>query len=73
MVNRDPHHVHTYDAQGNMTCCTLEDKINQQAAHVHHHDHEHDHDHNHGEKDSTVKLFLPAIVKPNVVRIGYRD
>lgn len=64
MINRDPHHVHTYDAQGNMTCCTLEEKINQQAEHVHHHDHDHDHDHDHthSEKDSTLKLFLPAIV-----------
>lgn len=28
MINIDPNHKHTYDAQGNMTCCTLEEKIN---------------------------------------------
>ena len=27
MINTDPNHKHTYDAQGNMTCCTLEEKI----------------------------------------------
>jgi Cd2+/Zn2+-exporting ATPase len=27
MVNTDPNHKHTYDAQGNITCCTLEEKI----------------------------------------------
>ncbi len=27
MINTDPNHIHTYDAQGRMTCCTLEEKI----------------------------------------------
>jgi Cd2+/Zn2+-exporting ATPase len=27
MLNTDPTHTHTYDAQGRMTCCTLEEKI----------------------------------------------
>jgi Cd2+/Zn2+-exporting ATPase len=27
MINTDPNHVHTYDAQGRMTCCTLEERI----------------------------------------------
>jgi Zn2+/Cd2+-exporting ATPase len=27
MINKDPNHVHTYDAQGRMTCCSLEEKI----------------------------------------------
>lgn len=28
MINKDPNHKHTYDAQGRMTCCTQEEKIN---------------------------------------------
>jgi Zn2+/Cd2+-exporting ATPase len=31
MINTDPNHKHTYDAQGNMTCCTLEEKIGAQT------------------------------------------
>jgi Cd2+/Zn2+-exporting ATPase len=27
MMNNDPNHVHTYDAQGRMTCCSLDEKI----------------------------------------------
>lgn len=27
MINTDPNHVHTYDAQGRMTCCSEEEKI----------------------------------------------
>ncbi|RYU95109.1 heavy metal translocating P-type ATPase [Emticicia agri] len=30
-VNTDPNHVHTYDEQGQMTCCSLEEKIYTQA------------------------------------------
>lgn len=60
-VNTDPNHVHTYDEQGRMTCCSLEEKIYTQAdakdllipkraikkEHKHHDDHGHDHDHEH--------------------------
>lgn len=28
MINKDLNHKHTYDAQGRMTCCTQEEKIN---------------------------------------------
>lgn len=28
MINTDPNHKHTYDENGNMTCCSLEEKIN---------------------------------------------
>ncbi len=28
MINKDPNHQHTYDAQGKMICCTQEEKIN---------------------------------------------
>ncbi len=31
MINTDPNHKHTYDEHGNMTCCSLEEKINQEA------------------------------------------
>jgi len=59
MINKDPHHVHTYDEHGRMTCCTLEDKINEAAEHDHDHDHDHDHTH---EGDSNLKLFTPALL-----------
>lgn len=61
-MSQEPH-IHTYDQQGNITCCTLEEKINAKApsilisrkekhtpddGHDHNHDgHDHDHDHNH--------------------------
>ena len=50
MINKDPNHKHTYDAQGRMTCCTQEDKIYTKAGakellpHGHTHDDGHDHD-----------------------------
>lgn len=28
MINTDPKHKHIYDAQGKMTCCSQEEKIN---------------------------------------------
>lgn len=62
MINTDPNHVHTYDAQGRMTCCSLDEKIYTQAGaeelittktHKHSRTHEHhDHEgHEHGEHD----------------------
>lgn len=54
MVNQDPGHVHTYDEHGHMTCCTLEDKINE----TDHAGHSHDHDHPVG----NFRLFVPAII-----------
>ncbi len=53
MISTDPNHKHTYDAKGHMTCCTLEDKINEAA--------EAEHDHGTA-SDSNIKLFLPAII-----------
>lgn len=58
MLNTDPNHKHTYDAQGRMTCCHLEDKIYAEAdagvllgekkdGHKHRHDEVHDHNHSH--------------------------
>ncbi len=57
MAHPNPHHVHTYDAQGHMTCCTLEDKINEVADRP---KKEHGHDHDHS-GESNLKLFIPAI------------
>lgn len=62
MLNTDPNHKHTYDEQGHMTCCHLEDKIYAQADaeallgknnkkckddHQHTNAHSHDQDHDH--------------------------
>ena len=52
MLNTDPTHTHSYDAQGKMTCCSLEEKIylrvdaQLEAEAAHGHD---GHDHDHGE------------------------
>lgn len=76
MINKDPNHKHTYDAQGKMTCCTLEEKIYSNAGAKdllkdgHTHDDGHDrghndeagHDHSGTENSSTIKMFLPAII-----------
>lgn len=75
MLNKDPHHTHTYDAQGNMTCCSLEEKVYAKAGAKdllkgHHEGDGHDHAEAHGDDDghdhsgggeSNFKLFLPAI------------
>ncbi len=47
MINTDPNHIHTYDEKGNMTCCTLEDKINRHVDQFQKQQHEHKHDHDH--------------------------
>jgi Cd2+/Zn2+-exporting ATPase len=62
MLNTDPNHKHTYDAQGRMTCCHLEDKIyaqadagellgsknrNEKDGHNHKDGQSHDHSHGH--------------------------
>lgn len=62
MLNTDPNHTHTYDAQGKMTCCSLEEKIYTRAAAQlkaeEHHDHD-GHDHQHGD-ESGWKTYLPV-------------
>lgn len=59
MINKDPNHKHTYDAQGHMTCCSLEDKINSKTEHSHSHEDGHDHDH---EGEAQWKEYLPAMI-----------
>ncbi len=59
MINKDPNHNHTYDAQGNMTCCSLEEKINAKTEHSHSDVDGHNHDH---ESESAWKEYLPSII-----------
>lgn len=62
MINKDPNHVHTYDAQGNMTCCTLEEKIDAKTGTPHAHSENDGHDHSHDtEEESAWRTYLPAI------------
>jgi len=79
MINKDPNHVHTYDAQGRMTCCSLEEKIDAKSGtpHIHKQDHDHDdedgHDHDHehsnGEKPAWMQ-YAPAIVSFTLLLTG---
>ena len=75
MINKDPNHKHTYDAQGWMTCCSQEEKIYTNAgaqnllkeAHKHDDGHDHNHEegdvHDHGGSNQTaLQMFLPAII-----------
>ncbi|MBL7888770.1 MAG: cadmium-translocating P-type ATPase [Bacteroidia bacterium] len=65
MINTDPNHKHTYDAQGKMTCCSLEDKIYAKAEEHSHEEHDHDH-----EEESAWKEYLPAIISFIVLMSG---
>lgn len=76
MINTDPDHVHTYDEEGRMTCCSLEGKIDARTGEPHSHththsgphshshsDHDHDHDHSHTHAgDTGWKLYAPAVI-----------
>ena len=67
MLNKNPNHNHTYDALGNMTCCSLEEKINDKTKHHHLHKddekgEEGEHAHNHEQKNiSQWREYLPAV------------
>ena len=63
-------HIHTYDENGKMTCCSLEEKIDAKTPpqivpkkEAHHADdgHDHSHDHSH-EGASGWKAYLPALI-----------
>jgi Cd2+/Zn2+-exporting ATPase len=77
MINKDPNHVHTYDAQGKMTCCSLEEKIDAKSGTPHiqkqDHDHDgedgHDHDQSNGEKTAWMQ-YAPAIVSFTLLLTG---
>jgi Cd2+/Zn2+-exporting ATPase len=59
-------HIHTYDAQGRMTCCTLEEKIQVKSGppqlQPHSDDDGHDHDHEGEVAHSPWREYLPAII-----------
>ncbi|MGV3631273.1 MAG: heavy metal translocating P-type ATPase [Bacteroidota bacterium] len=63
----DPNHKHTYDEHGNMTCCSLEEKIDVNSGTPHIHTDEHDHAdadaHDHGQTAANPwKQYIPAII-----------
>lgn len=75
MINKDPNHKHTYDAQGRMTCCSLDQKIDNKTGTPHLHEHnsemEDEHDHNHeSETKSPFMQYLPAIVSFILLIVG---
>nr|MBK9649746.1 cadmium-translocating P-type ATPase [Bacteroidota bacterium] len=61
MLNTSPTHKHTYDAQGKMTCCSLEEKIEEKTKHTHSLDDGHDHEQEQ-EGQAAWKEYLPAII-----------
>ncbi|MDZ4747134.1 MAG: heavy metal translocating P-type ATPase [Saprospiraceae bacterium] len=75
MKRADPNHQHTYDAQGNMTCCSLEDKIYQQADSTdqlpaeHTGPEGHDHASNPG-TGGKWKVYLPVIISMVMLLLG---
>lgn len=76
MISKDPNHKHTYDAKGNMTCCSLEDKIDTKSGkpHLHiekGHNHEESHDHDHDSSDQPAwRSYLPAIISFVLLVLG---
>lgn len=63
MISTDSNHRHTYDAQGRMTCCSLEDKIYSEAgAGALLHPQISDSDKNKHEHTDRIKQYLPAVV-----------
>lgn len=64
MINNDPNHKHTYDEHGNMTCCSLEEKIyaDANAANLLK-PKEESHEHAHDEKtDNVWSPYIPATI-----------
>lgn len=59
MINTSPNHKHTYDAQGKMTCCSLEEKINAKTEQQHSDNDGHEHNH---QSESAYKEYLPATI-----------
>lgn len=62
MLKTDPAHFHSYDAQGNMTCCSLEEKIYAQAdAQLAAEAQTGDHEHEHGGGDHAIAWWQPYL------------
>ncbi len=63
-------HIHTYDENGNITCCSLEEKIDAKTPpsiakekDLHHEGDGHDHSHDHSHEGSLGwKAYLPALI-----------
>lgn len=78
MINKDPNHKHTYDAKGNITCCSLDEKIDSKSGKPHLHSenglkHEEgdDHDHDPGSSDQPAwRSYLPAIISFILLMLG---
>lgn len=79
MINTDPNHKHVYDAQGRMTCCSLEEKIDSRTGKPHAHpkkedEHDHgdeDHDHAHADGDQSAwKIYLPVVLSLAILLSG---
>lgn len=62
-------HVHTYDAQGRMTCCTLEEKIQAETEAPLADDHDHTHDYS-GGIGLAWRAYLPALVSFILLVVG---
>ncbi|HRO09398.1 MAG TPA: heavy metal translocating P-type ATPase [Saprospiraceae bacterium] len=85
MINTDKNHIHTYDAQGRMTCCSLEDKIysmagaddllksNKKKKHEHIHKggdtHEHEHEQDHDHSHDHSSGNTIKIIIPSVISL----
>lgn len=73
MLNTDPNHIHTYDQYGNMTCCTLEEKIYSDAgaSSLLHKNDAHSHDHSHSQTNTkNLSVFLPAVISLVLLLLG---
>lgn len=77
MINTDPNHKHTYDAQGKMTCCSLEEKIYSKAnaeeliKPTHEHTEGDGHDHEHESSENLAwKQYLPLSVSLIMLVLG---
>lgn len=75
---KDDNHIHTYDEKGNITCCSLEEKIDAKTPplivrqKLEHHEgdgHDHSHDHSH---DGALgwKAYLPALISLVILLSG---
>ncbi len=75
---KDDNHIHTYDEKGNITCCSLEEKIDAKTPplivrqKLEHHEgdgHDHSHDHSH---DGALgwRAYLPALISLVILLSG---
>lgn len=75
MINTDPNHVHTYNAEGKITCCTLEDRVYGKAGadnllHGVNPDDSKPVQKTEIAESSILKQYLPAIISFSMLLIG---